>query len=215
MTVNRLAVARNRRSVPRKPRYFSGWGRPTSSICVSMLVTIISSRFCQRDRFELRGEVARDELRADDQHEHQSPREHDGPVELEEPVLPEDHLIGAKVHGPPPAMPVGRLAGASAASRRARHDESNETREQPLQMTAGDDIESGQGNAHPQQHSCRGTTAPAGWPRRPCEPSTTGRRRRSRRARFRPAHASTSVERFIHRRPRPSPCLPWRPNATH
>ena len=42
--------------------------------------------------FQIRGKFARDEFRADGQHEHQSPREHDGGVELEKPVLPEDHL---------------------------------------------------------------------------------------------------------------------------
>ncbi len=44
-------MATNRKSVPRKPRYFSGWRRPTSSICFSMPVTMISRRFCQRERF--------------------------------------------------------------------------------------------------------------------------------------------------------------------
>ena len=33
-----------------KPMYFSGCGRPTSSICLSIPVTMISSRFCQRER---------------------------------------------------------------------------------------------------------------------------------------------------------------------
>src|SRR5664279_1794090 len=49
--VHRLAVARKRKSVPRKPRYFSGWGKPTSSICFSIPVTTISRRFCHRERF--------------------------------------------------------------------------------------------------------------------------------------------------------------------
>src|SRR5665213_1031275 len=51
MTVQRLANATNRKSVPIKPIYFLGWRRPTSSICFSMPVTTISSRFCQRERF--------------------------------------------------------------------------------------------------------------------------------------------------------------------
>jgi hypothetical protein len=34
MMVQRLAAATNRKSVPRKPRYFFGWLRPTSSICL-------------------------------------------------------------------------------------------------------------------------------------------------------------------------------------
>src|ERR1035437_690228 len=50
ITVPRLAVATNRKSVPKKPMYLRGWLRPTSSICCSMPVTTISSRFCQRER---------------------------------------------------------------------------------------------------------------------------------------------------------------------
>src|SRR5512135_767771 len=44
-----FAVAMNRNRVPIKPRYFSGWRKPTSSICLRMLVTTISSRLCQRE----------------------------------------------------------------------------------------------------------------------------------------------------------------------
>src|ERR1017187_10003577 len=51
MTVQRLLRATNRKSVPRKPIYFFGSWRPTSSICFSMPVTTISNRFCQRERF--------------------------------------------------------------------------------------------------------------------------------------------------------------------
>jgi hypothetical protein len=75
MMVARLAVATNRKSVPRKPTYFLGSRRPTSSICFSIAVTTISER------------------------EHQSPREQNGAVELEKAVLPEDHLVGTETHG--------------------------------------------------------------------------------------------------------------------
>ena len=43
-----------------------------------------------------------DELRSDGQHEHQTPGEGDGSVDLEKAVLPEDSLVGTKVHGWPP-----------------------------------------------------------------------------------------------------------------
>jgi hypothetical protein len=78
-------------------------------------VTTISSRFCQRERFS-RGKFARDEFRADGQHEHQSPGEHDGGVEFEKPVLPEDDLVGTKAHDRPPSAgrwgvrPAGRVS---------------------------------------------------------------------------------------------------------
>src|SRR5450830_1914516 len=50
MTVHKVAAATNKKSVPKKPMYTLGRRRPTSSICCSMPVTTISSRFCQRDR---------------------------------------------------------------------------------------------------------------------------------------------------------------------
>src|SRR5580692_7649348 len=52
MIVQSAASATNKKSVPRKPIYFSGCFSPTSSICFSMPVTTISRRFCQRDRFK-------------------------------------------------------------------------------------------------------------------------------------------------------------------
>src|ERR1700733_1058914 len=49
ITVPRLAKATNKKSVPRKGRYLFGCPRPTSVICFTMPVTIISSVDCQRD----------------------------------------------------------------------------------------------------------------------------------------------------------------------
>ena len=48
--VARLAVAMKRNSVPMKPMYKRGRCRPISSIWPAIVVTTISSRFCQRDR---------------------------------------------------------------------------------------------------------------------------------------------------------------------
>ena len=47
--VQRLAVATKRKRVPRNARYFSGWPNPTSWICFSIPVTIISNEPCQRE----------------------------------------------------------------------------------------------------------------------------------------------------------------------
>ena len=52
MTVPRLDRAMNRNSVPRNPRYFRGFRSPTSLIIFTTPVTIISSKFCQRERVD-------------------------------------------------------------------------------------------------------------------------------------------------------------------
>ena len=99
----------------------------------------------------------------------------------------------------------------------ACHDESEETQQQPLPMTAARQSRSQPGRCSSAAAGCRRTRAPAVGTTGPCEPSTKGRRRRSRRARRPPAHASTSVSVsfIVVLAVRPaSPCLPWRPNAT-
>src|SRR5450631_4928643 len=49
MTVPILAEAMNRKSVPRKVRYLSGFSSPTAEICFTMLVTMISRAACHRE----------------------------------------------------------------------------------------------------------------------------------------------------------------------
>src|ERR1035441_5246594 len=49
MTMHTLHVPIKRKSVPRNARYFRGSSRPTSLICPSMPVTIISSALCHRE----------------------------------------------------------------------------------------------------------------------------------------------------------------------
>jgi hypothetical protein len=51
MTVHRLASRDEQEERAQKSRDISRLLRPTSSICFSMAVTMISSRFCQRERF--------------------------------------------------------------------------------------------------------------------------------------------------------------------
>src|SRR6516165_8236291 len=50
-TMQRFESTMKRNSVARKPRYFSGRGSPTSSICFFAPATVISSRFCHRENF--------------------------------------------------------------------------------------------------------------------------------------------------------------------
>ena len=76
--------------MPRKPMYFLGLRRPTSSICCSMPVTMISRKFCQRERFR-----SMDSLRVTSFEPTVStsisPHVNDnGGVEFEKPMLPED-----------------------------------------------------------------------------------------------------------------------------
>jgi hypothetical protein len=48
MIMQILETAINRKSVPRNPIYFLESGRPISSICFLIFVTIISSKFCHK-----------------------------------------------------------------------------------------------------------------------------------------------------------------------
>src|ERR1035438_1322694 len=63
------------------------------------------------------GEFARDELRADREHEHQAPREYDGGVELQKAMMPEDQLIRTEAHGLPPVSSCLLPRVATATSR--------------------------------------------------------------------------------------------------
>jgi hypothetical protein len=61
-------------------------------------VTIISKKILPAGTLQFGGKIARDELRTDGEHDHQTPGEDDGAIEFEKPVLPENHLIGTKAH---------------------------------------------------------------------------------------------------------------------
>ena len=163
------------------------------------------------------GELARDELRADRQHEHQAPREHDGGVELQEPVLPEDQLIRTEAHGLPPVR--GLLASARSRQPRddrARQDKAQRADQESLPVAARGEVEARQGNGHAQQQAAeepqRGLLGGHPLANRPPEAPEEDRAE----------HASGEPRQhqrqgFIHRRPPvppASPCLPWRPSAT-
>ena len=126
ISVQRLAVATNRNSVPRNARYFSGSSRPTSSICFSMPVTIISSSPCQREMAAFGRELARDQLRAQRHRDHHGPGRHDGAVELHKAVLPENLLVGGEIHWQSFAQSSGIFPQRHAREPRhhdARHEE--------------------------------------------------------------------------------------------
>src|SRR5271157_5467653 len=155
MTVQRLANATNRKSVPRKPIYFFGWRRPTSSICFSMPVTTISSRFCQRERFS---SLERLRVMSFEPSASTNISPHVNaivPLSLINPCCQKIISSGlrriAGLRCPGVAM-FDRRAGQPLHDE-ACQDKANETQQPPLPILAPDKIKSSQGKAHPQQHA--------------------------------------------------------------
>jgi len=99
------------------------------------------------------GEIARNQFRAKGQDEHEAPREGDGAVNFQKSVLPQDHLIGTKAHGVPPGRAGLSRGSGHLCHEQTRHDETKQTRDQPLHVLVRHEIESGQYNACPEQHA--------------------------------------------------------------
>src|ERR1035438_6851136 len=155
MMVQRLARATNRKRVPRKPIYFSGWRRPTSSICFSMPVTMISSRFCQRDRLS---SVESLRVTSFEPTASTSISPHVNtivPLSLRNPCCQKIISSGLRRIGGlrcPGVMVFHRRAGQPQHDK-ACQDKAKQTQQPPLPILAPDKIKSRQGNAHPQQHA--------------------------------------------------------------
>src|ERR1017187_5592298 len=153
MSVQSAASATNRKSVPRKPVYFSGCLRPTSSICFSMPVTMISRRFCQRERFR---SVESLRVMSFDPTANTSISPHVNtmvPLSLRNPCCQKiiwsglrrmNGLLGYWV------VVLDPRAGQSHHDE-SRDDESDQTRHQPLPVPAPDKIKSSEDKTHPQQ----------------------------------------------------------------
>src|SRR5665647_692541 len=155
MIVQSAASATNRNSVPRKPIYFSGCFRPTSSICFSMPVTTISKRFCQRERFK-----SVDSLRV---------------ISFEPTastsISPQVNTIVALSLKNPCCQKINwsglrRMTGLLHCRVRmfdwragqphhddSRDDKSEQTNDDPLPISTPDKIKSTVHDAHPQQHA--------------------------------------------------------------
>ena len=96
MIAQRLDTAMNRNKVPRKPRYFAGWSRPTSLICsLNGGHDDFKEALPARD-VHFGHELARDQPRANGHHEHQHPGRDDRAIELDKAVPPENQVIGSK-----------------------------------------------------------------------------------------------------------------------
>ena len=83
-------------------------------------------------------------------------------LSLNEAVLPEDRLVGAKVHGGPPSRRTVGAAERQTRDDEACHEETRQARQQPLPMAAADDIEADQRRCPSAAAGCRRTRAPAG-----------------------------------------------------
>ena len=187
--------------MPRNPRYFSGWGRPTSSICVSMLVTIISSRFCQRDRFESVERLRVTSLEPTTSTSITAQVNTMVPLSLKNPRR--QKIIWSALRCMASLLRRSGV-GFTRWPRQPRHGRLvkgriRRDRRAAARMARADDVESARGQRRSAAASWRRTTAQAGWPRRPCEPSTRDRRRRGaetdarhagQRQRFTPSSSS-------------------------
>jgi hypothetical protein len=118
ITVQRLAVATNRKSVPRKGRYFPGLIETHILDLLLHAVTMISSAPCQREIVppvaSLRVMSFEPTVIAD----HHDPGRDDGFVEFHEAVLPQNLLVGGEIHGSGPFLL--RALSTSASGNRAR-----------------------------------------------------------------------------------------------
>src|ERR1039458_9769663 len=219
MIVQSAASATNKKSVPRKPTYFSGCFRPTSSICFSMPVTMISKRFCQRERLS---SVERLRVISFEPTASTSISPHVNtilPLSLKNPCCQKIIWSGLR------RMAGLLCCGVRTFDQRARqphHDVSRDAKseqayDQPLPIPAPDKIKSKQDHAHPQQHAaekpqCRmfGRNPLAHRPPKAGEENRAEQKTRDQRER---QHNT-----FIHRYPSFRPAwlfLPWLPNAMH
>src|ERR1035437_4633793 len=219
MTVQRAANATNRKSVPRKPIYFSGCGRPTSSICFSIEVTIISNRFCQRVRFSSVERLRVISL-APKASTSISPHVNTMvPLSLIHPCCQKIIWSGLRRM----AGLLNRLLLIFPRRPRQPHhgeprgDESGERADEPLPVSAADQVESGQDDARAQQAAAEkparrmsGRNGLAHGPPQTAEENhAEGRARQPRQP---------PGQRFIHRRlpVRPAwPCPAAPPSTTH
>src|SRR5580698_222450 len=155
MIVQSAASATNKKSVPKKPIYFSGCFSPTSSICFSMPVTIISRRFCQRERFQsveslrvMSFEPAASTII--------SPHVNTiVPLSLKKPCCQKINWSGLRRMRGLLRRKAGMFGWCARQPDHAesRDDKSQEARHNALPIYAPDKIKSKQNNARPQQHT--------------------------------------------------------------
>src|SRR5580700_12019935 len=156
MIVQSAASATNKKSVPRKPMYFSGRFSPTSSICFSMPVTTISKRFCQRER--LRSvESLRVMSFAPTASTIISPHVNTiVPLSLKKPCCQKINWSGLRRTAGLLCCETGMFNRRARQLHHAesRDDESQEANHQLVPSTTSDKIKSHEHKTHPKQHAC-------------------------------------------------------------
>src|ERR1035437_1888580 len=219
MMVQRLARATNRKRVPKKPIYFSGWRRPTSSICFSMPVTTISKRLCQRERSRPEESLRVMSFEPTANTNISAHVNTIVPFNLNNPYCQKIISSGLRRISGLLYREALVISGRPGQPRhhQARHDKSDETKQQPLPVTAGNKVKSGQGNAHPQQQAAE---EPKRWllrrntlaHRPPKAAKENGAQQHARR------QCQRQQQNLIHRHPPVRLawlCLLSLPNATH
>src|ERR1017187_135550 len=155
MIVQSAANATNRKSVPRKPIYFSGCFRPTSSICFSMPVTTISKRFCQRERLRS-GESLRVMSFEPTVSTNINPQVNTiVPLSLKNPCCQKINWSGLRrmtnlLHCR--VRMFDRRAGQPHHDD-SRDDKSEQTNDDPLPISTPDKIKASEHDAHPHHHA--------------------------------------------------------------
>src|SRR5674476_477355 len=208
ITVPRLAVATNRKSVPKKPMYLRGWLRPTSFICCSIPVTTISSRFCQRERVRLVESLRVMSLEPTARNSIKPHVKTMVPLSFKNPCCQKIISSGLRRMANLLGQPCHDLA---------RHDKTQQARQPALQIATRRNIKPGQRQPHAQQPTGQ---QPNGWlvggqrlAHRP--PQATEEKRAEHAPRGPGQHQGQHV---IHRHSpvhRAWPDLPCSPNARH
>src|ERR1039458_533600 len=219
MIVQSAASATNKKSVPRKPIYFSGCFRPTSSICFSMPVTTISRKFCQREGLS---SVERLRMMSFEPTASTSISTHVNtivPLSLKNPCCQKTIWSGLR------RITCLLRWGVVMFDWRARQphhdkprdDKSKETNDQPLPIPAPDKIKSGEDKTHPQQHTAEkpkrrmfGRNTLANRPPKAAKENRAKQKSRDQR--------ECQNQKIIHCRPPFLPAslfLPWPPKTTH
>src|ERR1019366_5622219 len=155
MIVQSAASATNRKSVPRKPIYFSGCFRPTSSICFPMPLTTISKRFCQRERFRSVESLRVMSLEPTASTNINPQVNAIVPLSLKNPYCQKINWSGLRRTAGLPHCRVRMFDWRASQPHHddSRDDKSEQTNDQPKPISTPDKIKSTEHDAHPQQYA--------------------------------------------------------------
>src|ERR1035437_7043248 len=155
MIVQSAASATNKKRVPKKPIYFFGFWRPTSSICFPMPVTTISKRFCQRERFKSVESLRVMSLEPTASTNINPQVNTIVPLSLKNPCCQKINWSGLRrmVNLLHLGVAVFNRCAGQPHYDDSRDDKSEQTGHQPLPISTPDKIKSSEHDAHPQHHA--------------------------------------------------------------